>query len=177
MNNRSSRIHIVGSCGCGKSTLSYKLSKKLNIEHIELDDLFWLPGWNHIGKERLYKVVEEKLNNKDSWIISGNYSNIQTLIHQKCDTIIWLDYSFLTVLSRLFYRTFRRVFLKEECCNGNRESLIKTFLDKESIILWMISNFKRRKRFYSNLKNELKDSDINFIHLTKPSQVKNLLKI
>jgi len=34
------RIHIIGISGSGKSYLADKISKKLNIEKIDLDDIY-----------------------------------------------------------------------------------------------------------------------------------------
>jgi adenylate kinase family enzyme len=156
------RILIVGSCGSGKSTSAYKLSAKSGISHIELDDLFWLPDWKNIGKVTLSHIVQEKIDSSYSWIISGNYSEVQPVILAKADTVIWLDYSFLIIFSRLLYRTLKRILGKEECCNGNYETFYKTLFSKESIIFWMLCNFHLIKRKYTVMKSNLRDSDLSY---------------
>jgi len=39
------KIIIVGCGGAGKSTLAVLLGKKLNINVVHLDKLYWLSGW------------------------------------------------------------------------------------------------------------------------------------
>ena len=48
-----------GSCGSGKSTLAKRIATKLEIRHIELDELFHLPGWNQRSKEEFEALLEE----------------------------------------------------------------------------------------------------------------------
>ena len=43
------RILVVGKSGSGKSTLAKKLSVLNQVEHIELDTLFWNPGLLQLG--------------------------------------------------------------------------------------------------------------------------------
>lgn len=35
------KIHIIGGSGSGKSYICEKISKKFNIPHFDLDDIFW----------------------------------------------------------------------------------------------------------------------------------------
>ena len=41
------RIVVIGVTGCGKSVLAEQLARKLNLDFIELDALYWLPEWEH----------------------------------------------------------------------------------------------------------------------------------
>ena len=79
------RIVIVGTSGCGKTTLANKLSKMLSIPCIDLDDYYWLPNWQSRDPEEFYTIVGE-LTKDESWIINGNYSNVRKLIWERCDT-------------------------------------------------------------------------------------------
>jgi adenylate kinase family enzyme len=88
------RIIVVGTSGCGKTTLANNLSKALGIPCIDLDDHYWLPGWQKRNTEEFYTIIEELTKGK-LWIISGNYSEVRHLTWARCDTVIWLDYSML----------------------------------------------------------------------------------
>ncbi|MBB2483321.1 DNA topology modulation protein FlaR [Bacillus sp. APMAM] len=70
------RIHILGGAGSGKSYTAEHLSKKLNIPHFDLDDIFWDNAAGEYGVKaseferdsRLKQIVEQP-----SWIIEGVY--------------------------------------------------------------------------------------------------------
>ncbi|KAJ7052321.1 hypothetical protein C8F01DRAFT_627715 [Mycena amicta] len=43
------RIHLLGNCGTGKSTLGSTLSALLHIPLVSLDAIYFTPGWNHLS--------------------------------------------------------------------------------------------------------------------------------
>ena len=44
----SQRISIIGTSGCGKTTLARQLCQRLAIPHIELDALHWEANWTEV---------------------------------------------------------------------------------------------------------------------------------
>lgn len=38
------KIYIIGACGAGKSYFAKRLSQKLGIAHLKLDDVAWIPS-------------------------------------------------------------------------------------------------------------------------------------
>ncbi len=42
---RLKRVSVVGTSCSGKTTFAKNLARLLNIEHIELDAIHWLPDW------------------------------------------------------------------------------------------------------------------------------------
>lgn len=104
------KIIVIGCGGSGKSTLSKELSKKLNIPVTHLDKLYWRDNWKHVSSEEFDSMLLEVLE-KDSWIIDGNFSRTLLLRLEKCDTVIYLDFSRTTCL----YGAFKRVL-----CNYGR---------------------------------------------------------
>ncbi|RYG23168.1 adenylate kinase [bacterium] len=137
------RIWIRGTSGSGKTTLAYDLEKRLGIPATDLDDLNWLPGWTERPVEEFRALVAE-VAAKPQWAISGNYGKANEFIVPIADTVVWLDYSFPVVFGRLLKRTFRRVVRGEQCCNGNREDVVKTLFDRESILWWCITTHRKR---------------------------------
>ena len=68
------RILVLGTTGSGKTTLARKLAEKLDQPHIELDALYWNPGWKVKPLENFRKEVAEAVSG-DAWVIDGNYTS------------------------------------------------------------------------------------------------------
>ena len=97
------RILIIGSAGSGKTVLSNRLSKKLEIEVTHLDKVYWLPNWEKKPVDFCEEITKE-LVLKDEWILDGNY--IQTLETrlQKADLVIFLNVNRFICIHSLFKR-------------------------------------------------------------------------
>lgn len=143
------KIVIVGSTGSGKSTFAKRLSEIKKIKHYEIDSLFWRPDWVKTPNDEFRRLMDEVTANQ-SWIVDGNYKVIQDLTIGRADTVIWLDYSFTRTLKQLTNRTVRRLIDKTPLWHNNRESLRLTF-SKDSIILYMVTQFKRKRRWCESL--------------------------
>ena len=140
------RIIITGCTCAGKTTLGRKLSQKLSLPQIDLDEYHFLPNWKEKDKGQFLKDVNTALEGKEGWIVSGNYNTIvKDTVWKQSNKIIWLDYPLGLVLHRYFLRTFRRVVFKEPCCAGNYETLGRTF-SKDSLFLWIFKSYWRRRR-------------------------------
>lgn len=169
----SKKIVVVGTSGSGKTTLAKELSKILKIEHIELDGIYWLEDWQGRAKDEFFSIVENKIK-KEKWVIDGNYSKVREMIWENADLIIWLNYDFKIVILRSIKRTILRIIKKEKLWSGNVETFSKSFLSKESIILWVLKTYKKRKREYTDLFQEsiYKEKLITFNH---PDEVKKVI--
>lgn len=66
------RIAIVGCSGSGKSTLARLLAAKLDLPIINLDVIFWRPGWVE-GDVRITRRQVEDAVAADRWICEGNF--------------------------------------------------------------------------------------------------------
>ncbi|KAK0451423.1 AAA domain-containing protein [Desarmillaria tabescens] len=133
------RIHIVGNCGTGKSTLAKKLSQILGIPYISLDTIFWRPDWEQTPNEEFQSLVSKTMDdNPNGWIIDGNYQqHIGKLVQNNATDIIWLDPPFLLYFPRVLVRTFLRLFgLGTPCSPGCRESFREVFFSRNSILCW-----------------------------------------
>jgi len=144
------RIAIIGATGSGKTTFSRQLSRVLDIYHVELDSIMWLPNWQKEDWDVVRQQVQQKMDSR-GWVCDGNYSKLRDIVWRQADTIIWLDYPFLLVLYRLFIRTMKRVFLRTRLWNNNRESFRKTFLSKDSLFLWLFQSYPRLKKTYPQI--------------------------
>lgn len=55
------RMNVVGTSASGKTTFSRVLAKKLGLNYIELDDLFWLDDWKETPDTEFVKKYRSKL--------------------------------------------------------------------------------------------------------------------
>jgi adenylate kinase family enzyme len=133
------RVMIIGCGGSGKSTLAQQLGQKLGVPVIHLDKLFWTPGWVSISKEEFNRVHEEAIS-KEKWIIDGNFDRTIPVRLQRCDTVIYLDFSRVTCLMGVLKRvltTFGTV--RPDMGEGCPERIDLDFLK------W-VWNFNKNKR-------------------------------
>jgi adenylate kinase family enzyme len=139
------RILVIGISGSGKSTLSRTLSARLRMPHIELDGLFWKPGWV-AASDAEFRAAVTRATAAPRWIADGNYSGVRDVLWPRADTVIWLDYPLSVVWSQIWARSLQRLRDREELWNGNRESFRRTFCSFDSILWWVLTNHARRRR-------------------------------
>ena len=141
------RIVVVGVTGSGKTTTAKRLAQLLNIPHIELDSLHWLPGWVMAETEPFRRSVTEALSGT-AWVTDGNYRKARDIIWERATTLVWLDYSLPVILWQLTFRTLKRIITREALWNGNRETWRGAFFSKDSLFLWAMQSYPTfRKRY------------------------------
>ncbi|MCI0437767.1 MAG: AAA family ATPase [Chloroflexi bacterium] len=139
------RIIVVGSTGSGKTTLARELSRRLGIPYVELDALYWEPNWTPAPREVFRQRVTEATKG-DEWVVDGNYSVTRDITWPRATAIVWLDYPIHVIMRQLFWRTLSRSITKEELWNGNRERFRTGFLSKESLFIYALKTYWRRRR-------------------------------
>ena len=157
------RICVVGTTGSGKSTLASELARRLQLPYVELDALYWGPNWTGCTDEELRQRAE-KATGGDAWVVDGNYSSIRDLIFPRTEEVVWLDYPLLLILWRLWKRTWKRVKTKENLWGTNTERLWPQFFSKDSLFLWALKTYRRRKKTYTDLLTSPEYANINVHH-------------
>jgi adenylate kinase family enzyme len=147
------RIIVVGTSGSGKSTFAEALASRLHVPRVELDALHWLPNWTERDRGEFRALVAQATEG-DRWVVDGNYSAVRDVLWPRATDIVWLNFSRATVFSRVFTRTVRRCWTKEELWAGNRESWRKAFLSRKSILLWSLTTYSKNRMKYARLRNE-----------------------
>ena len=142
------RVVVLGTSGSGKTTLARELSRRLRAPHIELDALHWEPNWTPASdfRQRVGAAIAQ-----ETWALDGNYAGVRDLTLARADTIIWLDYPMSIVFMRTLWRTLRRSVTREVLWGTNQESLWLTFCSRESILLWVLTTWRLRRREYPKM--------------------------
>ena len=165
------RILVVGTSGSGKTTLARELERRLDIPHYELDALHWGPNWTSTPAAEL-RLRVANVTTGETWVIDGNYSKTQDIIVSRADTIVWLDYALPVIMWQLLRRTIGRTIKQEELWAGNRESLRTTFLSRDSILLWALQTYRRRRKQYTAMMAAPNYDHLIFIHLHSPREMR-----
>lgn len=137
------RVVVFGQSGSGKTTVSARLAAALGLDHVELDSLFHRAGWQPTPDDEFAVTVADRLAAAEAgWIVDGNYSRVRDVVMPQVDTVIWLRLPFRVVYPRLVRRTVGRTWHREALWNGNHESFRNTFLSRESMLLWGLTNWR-----------------------------------
>lgn len=103
------KILVIGLPGSGKTTLSKKLRKLFQLPVYHLDDYYWKEDWVAIPDIQWEKKLNHILNKK-KWILDGHYQSTLPQRIKKADTVIFLNFSQLVCLLRIFKRAFLQYF-------------------------------------------------------------------
>lgn len=163
------RINIVGTSGSGKSTIGKKLAEKLGYPYYQMDALFWKSNWGESSDEELFSAVTE-ITAKPTWVLDGNYNRTRPIKWKNVDTIIWVDYSFPRTFSQALTRAITRIIENKELWEGtgNTESFRKTFMSRDSILIWTIKGYWSNKRRYEATMQSPEYQHIHFVRLQSP---------
>lgn len=144
---RARRIVIKGGSGAGKTTLAVELAQRLGVPHIELDAHQHGPNWKEATPDELRASVAAVLDDARGWVVDGNYERkIGTMVLDRAELVLWLDFSLPLKLRRLWGRSLRRILGRKVLWNGNRETFRGAFFGADSVIAWAIRTHFRAKR-------------------------------
>ncbi len=73
------RVAVVGTSGTGKTMLASRVARRLGIPHVELDALYWEPGWSEVSTPVFRERAGQALQG-DAWVVDGNYSKVRDLV-------------------------------------------------------------------------------------------------
>jgi adenylate kinase family enzyme len=139
---RPRRVLVAGVSGSGKTTLAGRIGALLDVPHTEVDGLFHGPGWTRRPE---FEADVDAFSALDSWVTEWQYSSVLDLLAERADTLVWIDWPYPVVLSRVVRRTVRRSVRHEELWNGNYEAPLRTFFtDPDHVVRWSI---KTRKKY------------------------------
>ena len=135
------KIQIIGFSGAGKSTLGKQLGKLYNLPILHMDSLNFLSNWVERDRFEFNNIVDEFLDNNDSWVIDGNYFRISPKRYEQADLVIYLKYNRLTCLKGVIkrYKTYKNSS-RPDMASGCKERLNFSFL------MWVLFTGRTKKR-------------------------------
>jgi adenylate kinase family enzyme len=172
------RISVVGTSGCGKSTMAARIASAFDIPLIELDAINWQAGWRDLNShdpEEFKRRVAEAVS-ADAWVIAGNYSAVRPIYVPRLTHIVWLDYPKRVVMRRVIWRSLVRAIDRTELWpgTGNREDF-RMWLDKGHPIRWAWDTFDKRRRENEERFAEMANSGVKLIRLREPHEAKDIV--
>ena len=168
------RVIVIGTSGAGKTVTGAQLAAAAGCPFVELDELFWGPGWQPKPEAQFIALALEAAAG-DAWVAAGNYGVARQALWPRATAVIWLNFSLAVVLRRVLVRTARRVLLREVLWHGNRESLARTLFTRESIVWWTISTHNDRRRRFAALRASGEFPHLRWIEFTRPADVDRFL--
>lgn len=170
---RSTRVVVVGTSGCGKTTFARQLAVLLRVPHVELDYLYWGPNWTERPTDLFRADVTEALA-QPAWVCDGNYSAVRDIVWPRANTLVWLDFSFPLVFYRAVVRTLTRMVTREELFAGNRESW-RLMFGRDWIPWWVVRTFHRRRVQYGGLLRDASYAHLQVLRFTTPDEARAYL--
>lgn len=162
------RVIIIGCGGAGKSTLAQQMGQKTGIPVVHLDKLFWKPGWVERTPEEFDPMLQQELE-KDAWIMDGNFNRTMPQRVERCDTIIYLDFSRIACLLGVIKRVITTYgTVRPDMGEGCPERIDFEFLK------WVWTFNKNKRERYYRLLNEATHAQT--IVLKNRRSVKRFLK-
>jgi adenylate kinase family enzyme len=170
------RVSVVGTSGSGKSTVARQLADILGVPHLELDAVHHQPGWEPLPTDEFRRIVAARAA-ADGWVIDGNYGRVRDLIWARADTVVWLDLPKRTVMRQVVWRTLRRVALRRELWNGNRERWRNFFTwnPEQSVISWAWHKHAPDRARYAAAAASPANAHLRFVRLTSRRDVARFL--
>jgi adenylate kinase family enzyme len=168
------RVAVVGSSCAGKTRFARRLSTLLGATHVELDAVYWLKDWRPRPIEEFRRIVSQLLA-QDRWVADGNYGVVRDLVWSRATAVVWLNLPLPAVLGRAFGRCVWRSLTREEVFSGNTESFRRSFLSKDSVLLWIVTSFRRRRKEHRQLASSDRFPDIRFLEFRSGAEAESFL--
>lgn len=110
------RVVVASGPGAGKT----RFAQRLGLPCVELDSLWWDPGWRQPPIEKFQSRVRSAVDH-DSWVIEGFYVDEAgvPIIWPRADTLVWLDFPRRVCVAQAVRRSFLQVIRRVELWNGN----------------------------------------------------------
>lgn len=171
------RVSVVGSTCSGKTTFARELAGILGVPAVELDALNWGANWMMVD-EAVFRERVDQATSGDAWVVDGNYGGrgARNIVWPRADTVVWLDLPLRVIVARLWRRSVGRIRSREVLWSGNRETFRNTFLSRDSLFVWALKTYRRRKRIYGDLLARPENAHLDVHHVTSAAHAERWLE-
>ena len=168
------RIVVGGISGVGKTMLARELARRLDLPYVDFDALFHGPGWT---RRSTFETDVDAFLATDRWVTDsdGYQSFLGSRVHERADTLVWLDYPRWLVMWRVIRRTIRRLLSRERLFNDNRERLLAAVLDPEHPVRWAWTQHADRRRRNETIAADRAFAQLTVVRLRSPRETREWL--
>ena len=165
------RILVAGVSGSGKTTLSGRISERLGVPCVEMDDLHWGPGWT--PRETFLDDVAA-LAAEDEWVTEWQYRAARPVMLARAEVVVWLDLPTRVTMARVVRRTLRRRLRRETLWSaGNVEPPLRSILtERDHIVRWA---WRTRHTYRAGALSLWEQPDVEVIRLRSTREVERWL--
>jgi adenylate kinase family enzyme len=126
------RVHIFGAAGCGSTTLGRAIARRRGCQHVDADDVFWLPTVPPYRTRRAtvdrVRMLEEATRWDSRWVLSGSIVGWGDFLVSSFDLVVFLYAPGHVRLARLRARERQR-FGPEIDAGGSMYERHRAFLE------------------------------------------------
>lgn len=137
--------------------------------------MYWGPNWTPKPKAEFLALIDEAVATQ-AWVADGNYGSVRGAIWPKATHVVWLNYSLPVNLWRGLKRTIHRCITRQELWHGNRESLTRSFMSRESILVWILTTHGRRRRELQALRDSAEFAHLTWHEFRHPGEAESWLR-
>ncbi len=145
--NIGQKIIVIGCSGSGKSTFSKKLHVVTGLPLVHLDNIWWRTDRSHISREEFDEKLDKILQEK-KWIVDGDYSRTYEVRFKSCDTVIFLDYSYVDCMNGIKERVGKKrtdIPWTEQSLDPELVKLVKNYeKDNRPVVLSLIEKYSKK---------------------------------
>ena len=170
------RILILGRTGSGKTTLARELAAAVDVPHVELDALYFGPGFSTVPLPVLRERTAAAIAG-ERWVTDGNKSAVRDLVWPRADTVVWLDYPVAVSLWRLGKRALWRtsVLTTEASQTGDKAGLPKQMFSAAKGVLTALRSHRGQRRAYPKMFAEPRNQHLAVVRLRSPRATRRWL--
>ncbi len=129
----------------GKTTLARAIAQKFSLEHIELDQIAHMPGWERRPANDFRRILEEWMNGSpNGWVTDHYHAEVVDMVHEQAESLIVLQLPFPIMLWRRTKRSLLNALTRKQVCGGNVETFRQHLLTRDSAIYEM---WQKRHRY------------------------------
>jgi adenylate kinase family enzyme len=141
------RIALVGNSGSGKTTLGREVARRIGGTFVEVDAIAHKANWVPATDDELRAGIDAAIGTSQRWVIDGTFERrLGDFVTGRVDLIVWLDLPLWTKLFRATRRSLRRLLRHEPLWNGNVETVRGVFVDRDSVVRWLLHGHARDRR-------------------------------